>query len=83
VLCLVSRALAGTADGGRLLARAATRDGRAVVELDRTAAEPDRDLDYDLEVLAADAAAAGGRLDRAPQGGLERLTLTMPGNERT
>jgi hypothetical protein len=83
VLCLVSRALAGTADGSRLLARAVTRDGRAVVELERTAAEPDGDLDYDLGVLAADSAAVGGRLDRVPQGGLERLTLTMPGNERT
>jgi signal transduction histidine kinase len=82
VLCLVSRALAGTADGGRLVARALTRDGHAVLEVDRTPAEPDRDLDYDLEVLAADSAAAGGRLDRAPQGGQERLTLTMPGNER-
>ena len=83
VLCLVSRALGGTADGGRLLARAVTRDGHAVVELDRMAAEPDRDLDYDLGVLAADVGAAGGRLERAPHGGLERLTLTMPGNERT
>ncbi len=83
VLCLVARALAGTAEGARLTARVAVRDGHAVLELDRTVAEPDRDLDYDLSVLAADSIAAGARLDRASVGALERLTLTMPGNERT
>ena len=84
VLSLVERALAGTRVGGRMVVRAATRGGGAVVELDRTPGDPDAALGYDLDVLVSAAAALGGRLERGPGGpGLERLTLTMPGNERT
>jgi hypothetical protein len=84
VLCLVGRTLAGTTDGGRLLARAATRSGSAVVEIEWTPGDPDGDLGYDMEVLGAGVGVLGGRLDRAAgDRGLERLTLTMPGNERT
>lgn len=84
VLSLLGRALAGTRPGGRMIARAGLRDRGAVVELDRTPAEPDGALGDDLDVLAATASALGGRLERGPgEPGLERLTLTMPGNERT
>lgn len=84
VLSLVGRALAGTREGGRVVARAAIRGGAAVVELDRTPGDPDAALGYDLEVLVSAASALGGRLERGPgDPGLERLTLTMPGNERT
>lgn len=84
VLCLLGRTLAGTRDGGRLLARAATRSGSAVVEIDWTPGDPEPDLGYDMEVLGAGVGALGGRLDRATgDRALERLTLTMPGNERT
>ena len=84
VLSLLGRALAGTREGGRMVARAALRDGTAVVELDRTPGDPDVALGYDLEVLVSTASALGGRLERGPgDPGFERLTLTMPGNERT
>lgn len=84
LLSLVGRALAGTRQGGRVVARAATREGAAVVELDRTPAELDPSLGYDLDVLGSAASALGGRLERGPADpGFERLILTMPGNERT
>lgn len=84
VLCLVGRALAATAEGGRFHARASARGGSAALEIDWTPGAPEPDLGYDLDVLAAGAAALGGRLERvAGDRGLARLTLTMPGNERS
>jgi signal transduction histidine kinase len=83
VLCLVGRALAATPPGGRLLARALTRGGAAVVELDHTASAGEPAGGYDVDVLTTAAIALGGRLERGPgDQGLERLTLTLPGNDR-
>jgi hypothetical protein len=83
VLCLLGHAV-GTAAPGRLAARAVARGGTAVVEVDRIPAEGGPGLGYDWDLLAAGAATLGGRLERAAAGpGLERLTLTMPGTERT
>jgi signal transduction histidine kinase len=83
VLCLVGRTVTAAAPG-RLAARAVARGGAAVLELDWTPAEPGPGLGYDLDQLAAAAAALGGRLERTAAGpGPERLSLTMPGTERT
>ena len=78
VLCVYGQALEGTPRGGRLTARAAARDGAAVLELERTAGDPGDGLGYDLDVLAAAAAALGGRLERASGAGLERVSLVLP-----
>ncbi|HEX9401677.1 MAG TPA: histidine kinase dimerization/phospho-acceptor domain-containing protein [Anaeromyxobacter sp.] len=83
VLALLGRALARTPDGGRFAARAATRGGLAIVDVEHAAGDPDGDLGYEVEVLAAGAAALGGQFERAQvEKGTERLTLAMPGNER-
>jgi signal transduction histidine kinase len=83
VLCLVGRTVATTPLGGRVLARAQTRAGAAVVELDHTPAAPEGGGGYDVDVLTMSATALGGRLERgAGDQGLERLTLTLPGNDR-
>jgi signal transduction histidine kinase len=84
LLCLVGRVVAATPEGGRLVARALTRGGSAIVELDHTttsAGEPG--FGYDVDVLTTSATALGGHLERGPgDHGLERLTLTLPGIER-
>lgn len=83
VLCLMGRAIAATPQGGRIVSRAVTRGGSAVVELDHTASAGEAPVGYDVDVLTTSAIALGGRLDRGPgDRGLERLTLTLPGNER-
>jgi signal transduction histidine kinase len=83
VLCLVGRALAMTPAGGRLVARAVTRGGAAVLELDHTAGAGEPAVGYDVDVLTTSAETLGGRLERgAGDQGLERLTLTLPGNDR-
>lgn len=83
VLCLVGRAIAATPPGGRLVARAVARDGAAIVELEHTATAGEPAPGYEVDVLATSAAALGGRLDRAAAApGIERLTLTLPGNDR-
>lgn len=83
ILCLLARAIAATPKDGRLLVRAAARGSAAVLEFDRTPGDAAADFDYDLEVLAGAAEGCGGRLERAPGGqGLERITLTLPGNDR-
>jgi signal transduction histidine kinase len=83
VVCLLGRALSATPAGGRLVARAVTRGGSAVVELDHTVGAPGPAVGYDVEVLTTSAIALGGSLERGPgDQGLERLTLTLPGNER-
>ena len=83
VLCLLGRAIAATPPGGRLVARALARGGAAVVEIDHTASASEPAVGYDLDVLTTSAAALGGRLERGSgDQGLERLTLTLPGNDR-
>jgi signal transduction histidine kinase len=83
VLCLLGRALASTAPGGKLLARALSSGGSAVVELDHTPGAGEPAVGYDVDVLTTSATFLGGRLERGSGGqGLERLTLTLPGNER-
>jgi signal transduction histidine kinase len=83
VLCLLGRAIAGTPQGGRVVTRAVTRGGAAVVEVDHTANAGEASVGYDVDVLTTSAIALGGRLERGPgDQGLERLTLTLPGNER-
>jgi hypothetical protein len=79
----VGRIIAATPPGGRLVVRALTRGGAAVLELDHSAPAPDAAVGYDVEVLMTSATALGGRLERGTgDQGLERLTLTLPGNER-
>ena len=78
VLCVYGQALEGTPRGGRLTARAAARDGAAVLELEWTAGDPGDSLGYDMGVLAAAAAALGGRLERTREQGIERVTLALP-----
>lgn len=83
VLCLLGRALAAAPPGGRVLARALSRGGASVVEVEHTAGAAEAPAGYDVDVLASTAAALGGRLEGGPgEPGLERLTLTLPGNER-
>lgn len=83
VLALFGRALAATPDGGRFTARTEARGAEVLVEVVHAAGDPARDLGYESEVLAGGAAMLGGRFERSrPEPGLERLTLTMPGNER-
>jgi ABC-type amino acid transport substrate-binding protein len=54
-----------------------------VVELESTPGASEPAVGYDVDVLTASAADLGGRLERGPgDQGLERLTLTLPGNER-
>jgi hypothetical protein len=83
LLCVVERAIATAAKGGRLLARADSREGAAVIELDRPAAPPEPSAEQDWDALAAAAGELGGRLERGPAGqGLERITLKVPGTGR-
>jgi signal transduction histidine kinase len=84
VLVLYGRAIGSTPDGGRFAARAEARDGEASIVVEHTAAgDPGADLGYDFEVLAAGAAALGGRFERARgEHRTERLTLTVPRNDR-
>jgi signal transduction histidine kinase len=83
LLCLFGRVVAATPQGGRVVARALTRGGSAVVELDHTASAGEPGFGYDVDVLMTSAMALGGRLERGPgDRGLERLTLTLPGIER-
>jgi hypothetical protein len=79
VLCVYGRALAGTPRGGRLAARAVTGADAAVLELERTTGgDPGDGLGYDMEVLAASAAALGGTLTRTRESEIERVTLALP-----
>jgi signal transduction histidine kinase len=83
VLCLMGRALATTPQGGRVVARVVSRGGAAVVEVEQTAGAGDAPGGYDVSVLTTSAIALGGQLEHGPGGqGLERTTLTLPGNER-
>jgi len=82
VLGLYGRALALTPDGGRLAARAEGREGEATVVIEHAAGDPDGDLGYDTDVLVAGAEALGGRFERTRNERTERLTLTVPRNER-
>ena len=78
LLCAYGRALAGTPSGGRLAARAISRGGAAVVELERTPGDPGDGVGYDWDVLAAAAEALGGRLERTRDPETERVALTFP-----
>jgi signal transduction histidine kinase len=83
VLCLVGRVLATTPPGGRVVARALPRGDAAVLELDHTAGAAGDLAGYEVEVLTTSTSALGGRFERGPgEQGLERLVLTLPGNER-
>jgi signal transduction histidine kinase len=79
VLSVYGRALAGTPRGGRLRARAVTGAEAAILELEgTTGGDPDDGLGYDMEVLAASAAALGGSLTRTREPEIERVTLALP-----
>jgi signal transduction histidine kinase len=83
VLALVGRALARTPEGGRFTARAAARSRESLVEVEHSTGDPGDGVGYELAVLTAGTVALGGRLERAQiQPGTERLTLTLPGNDR-
>jgi signal transduction histidine kinase len=82
VFAIYGRALATTPDGGRLAARAESRGAEVAVAVEHTTGDPEWDLRYDTELLAAGAEALGGRFERT--GGerrMERLVLVVPGNE--
>ena len=79
VLSLVGTALAWTPQGGRLLARAGSREGAAVLELEYSPGDPASDVGYEFSVLCDAAQALGGRLERSQgERGLERLSLELP-----
>jgi signal transduction histidine kinase len=81
VVAMYGRALASTPDGGRLAARAEGWGAEVAVAVEHTAGDPEGDLRYDTELLAAGAEALGGRLEQT--GGerqMERLVLVVPGN---
>jgi signal transduction histidine kinase len=83
VLCLCGRALGLTPDGGRIAGRAEASGGEAAIVLDHAIGDPGDDLGYETEVLAAGAAALGGRLERTRTGErAQRLTLVVPRNDR-
>ncbi len=79
---LLARALAETPDGGRLAGRAETLGPDVVVAIEHTAGDPDPDLGYYTDVAAAAAGALGGRFSLDRQDAIERLTLTLPRNDR-
>jgi signal transduction histidine kinase len=82
VLAMYGRALACTPDGGRLAARAEGWGAEAAVAVEHTTGDPEGDLRYDTELLAAAAEALGGRLERTSgERRMERLLLVVPGNE--
>jgi signal transduction histidine kinase len=83
VLGLAWRAVVGTPDGGRLLVRAAARDGECVLGVERPAgaAEPP-ELAWVGRALAEGARAVGGRLEESDEAGLMRAALVLP-KERT
>ncbi len=82
VLGLYGRALALTPDGGWFAARVEAREREAAIVVEHAASDPDGDLGYDTEVLAAGAEALGGRFERAKGERTERLTLAVPRNDR-
>jgi signal transduction histidine kinase len=83
VLVMYGRAIALTPDGGLFAARAEARNGEAAIVVEHTAGDPDGDLGYDTEALAAGAAALGGRFERTSgEKRVERLTLTVPRDYR-
>jgi signal transduction histidine kinase len=83
VVGLCGRALALTPDGGRLSGRAEVRGAEAAILLEHGIGDPADDLGYDTEVLAAGAAALGGRFERTRLGEkTERLVLLVPRNDR-
>ncbi len=79
---LLARALAETPDGGRLAGRAETQGQDAVVVIEHTAGDPDPGVGYYTGVVAAAADALGGRFSLDRRDGAERLTLTLPRNDR-
>jgi signal transduction histidine kinase len=82
VLAMYGRALASTPDGGRLAARAEGWGAEAAVAVEHTMGDPEDDLRYDTDLLAAGAEALGGRLERRDsERRMERLVLVVPGYE--
>lgn len=81
VLGLFARSLAETPDGGRLAARATIRGATATISIDHVAGDPDPDLGYYDDVIAAAAKALGGEFAQERRDGVERLSLALPRNE--
>ncbi len=79
---LLARALAETPDGGRLAGHAESLGADAVVAIEHTAGDPDPDLGYYTGVAAAAADALGGRFSLDRRDAIERLTFTLPRNDR-
>jgi signal transduction histidine kinase len=82
VLGLLARALAETPDGGRLAVRAEARGPVAAIVVEHVAGDPDPDLGYYTDVVAAAARALGGELLQERRDGVERISLALPRNER-
>jgi signal transduction histidine kinase len=76
------RTLVETPERGRLAIRVAGEGSQVGVSIEHTAAEPDPELRYYTEVATAAAEALGGAFAHVREGGIERVTLRLPRNER-
>jgi signal transduction histidine kinase len=83
VVGLCGKAISLTPDGGRVAGRAEARGPEVAVVVDHGIGDPGDDLGYDGEVLAAGAAALGGRFERTRvEERTERLALLVPRYDR-
>lgn len=82
VLGLFARALAETPDGGRLVARTEARPNEAVLLIEHVSDDPGPALGYYTDAAAASARALGGAFGYERQGGVVRLSLSLPRNDR-
>jgi signal transduction histidine kinase len=78
LLGVLMRALTGTPEGGRLLARALPSGADAVLAIEHGRGAPDRSLAWMGEVVGAAAAEMGGRLEESTAGDVARVALVLP-----
>jgi phosphoglycerate-specific signal transduction histidine kinase len=72
------RAITGTPEGGRMVARAAAHDGEVSLTLEHAAGPADPGTGWMGAVVAAGAESLGGRFEEGPAGDLVRVTLVLP-----
>lgn len=78
LLGLLWRAVTGTAEGGRLVARAATTVSGAVLAVEHTRGNPDPALAWMGEVIEAAVPELGARLEESSEGDTVRVALVLP-----
>lgn len=83
VLVLFAGAMAATPDGGRVEVRADAEGEQVVLRLVHATGDREPEEGYDTEVVAAGAEQLAGALSVQPEGGVRRLVLRLPRNERT